>query len=148
MELIHGALEAPWCSSHPAFGLASPRGGHPWGAPGLWHRSAGGTADVCTCSRGNNSNTYCRKWSCLLVAETCIYIFLEGKIMKLSRANNRGTPPRCLAAGLVSPTLLKTAPHTQLLGRRVQQLFTLWTLSDVQSSTECFMPCSTNHKSG
>lgn len=38
-------------------------------------------------------------------------------------------------------------PNTQLLGWWAQQLFILWALNDVQSSTECVMQCSANHKS-
>lgn len=72
--------------------------------------------------RGNNANTCCCKRSCLFIAQTHTY-FLESQI-----------------------TMPHTVSFTQLLGWWVQQLFTLWTLSDVQSSTECFMLCSTNHK--
>lgn len=72
---------------------------------------------------GKNADTCCCKRSCLFIAQTRAY-FLETKV----------TTPH-------------TVPQTQVLGWRVQQLFTLWTLSDVQSSTEYFMLCSTNRKS-
>lgn len=75
-------------------------------SPRWEHTNTHGRYYTCTHHRG----TCCCKHSCLFIAQIHTYLFAT-KI-----------------------TMPYTVPHTQLLGWWVGQLFTLWTLSDVQSN--------------
>jgi len=120
MVSIPGTPEAPWSLLPPCCTPSQTDLGSASPHSGNTH----GRYCAHTDRRGHPANTCCCRRSCLFIAQTHPY-FLETK----------------------EHTVPHTVPHTQLLGWRVQQLFTLWTLRDVQSSTECFMLCSTNHKS-